>query len=49
LVGGCTRALKIEMNERTNLRFECGEIGKAAFEEIAGLSTPLANRAVASR
>src|SRR5262252_7593350 len=36
LVGGCTRALKIEMNERANLRFERGEIGKAAFEEIAG-------------
>src|SRR5262249_53495439 len=36
LVGGCTRALKIEMNERTNLRFERSEIGKAALKEIAG-------------
>src|SRR5262249_58129591 len=34
-VGGCTRALKIEMHESTDLWFEYGEIGKAALEKIA--------------
>src|SRR5262245_9848422 len=34
-VGGCTRPLKIEMHESTDLWFEYGEIGKAALEKIA--------------
>jgi hypothetical protein len=35
LVGGCARAVEVEIDEGADLGLERGEIGEAAFKEVA--------------